>query len=58
MKKELERRLNRLKERKERLENVHLGNETKFTYWGGHEMGYLKGKITELENILDLIEEL
>lgn len=49
----LERRLARLKEQKAMLESKHLGNELKFTYWGGYELGYVKGKIAEIEEILD-----
>ena len=47
------RRLNRLTEQKIKLEKEHLGNEMKLTYWGGYALGYLKGKISEIENILD-----
>ena len=47
------RRLNRLTEQKIKLEKEHLGNEMKLTYWGGYTLGYLKGKISEIENILD-----
>lgn len=49
----LKRRLNRLNEKKEELEKKHLGNEMKFTYWGGYALGYLKGKTSEIENTLD-----
>jgi hypothetical protein len=50
---ELKRRLNRLKEQRDELESKHKGNELKFTYWGGFDLGYLKGKISAIENILD-----
>lgn len=49
----LKRRLNRLIEQKKLLESKHNGNETKYTYHGGFDMGYLKGKISEIENTLD-----
>ena len=49
----LKRRLNRLKEQQNILENEHKGNELKYTYWGGYNLGYLKGKISEIEDILD-----
>lgn len=49
----LKRRLNRLKEQRDKLQEEHGGNELKYTYWGGYNLGYLKGKICEIENILD-----
>tara|TARA_R110002050_G_scaffold34397_12_gene86898 strand:+ start:6241 stop:6444 length:204 start_codon:yes stop_codon:yes gene_type:complete len=49
----LKRRLNRLIVQKKLLESKHNGNETKYTYHGGFDMGYLKGKISEIENTLD-----
>jgi len=55
MEKELKRRLERLKKQKEQLEKEHKGNELNYTYWAGYELGYLKGKINEIENILDEI---
>jgi hypothetical protein len=53
----LRRRLDRLKGQLTKLESTHVGNELKKTYWGGYEMGYLKGKISEIEDILDDVEE-
>lgn len=53
----LERRLKRLNEKKEEMETRHKGNEQKFTYWGGFDMGYLKGKIDEIENTIEELEE-
>lgn len=50
------RRLDRLKKQKEELESKHLGNELKYTYWGGYELGYIKGKIAEIEDILDELD--
>lgn len=49
----LKRRLNRLKEQRDKLQKKHGGNELKCTYWGGYDLGYLKGKICEIEDILD-----
>lgn len=53
----LKRRLERLKERRDSLENEHKSNELKYTYWGGFSLGYLKGQIFEIEEILDELEE-
>ena len=49
----LKRRLNRLKGQYDDLEKKHNGNELKHTYWAGFNLGYLYGKIAEIENILD-----
>lgn len=54
--KKLKRRLARLIEKKEVLEKLHVGNEQNFTYWGGYELGYIKGKIDEIEGILEILE--
>lgn len=53
---ELKRRLQRLIEQRDKLLEQHKGNELNFTYWGGYELGYVKGKINEIENILDDLE--
>ena len=53
---ELKRRLERLIKQRDKLLEQHNGNELNFTYWGGYELGYVKGKINEIENILDIIE--
>ena len=50
---ELKRRLARLTKQHDELVIKHNGNEGKFTYWGGYAMGYLRGKIGEIEKILD-----
>lgn len=55
--KELERKLIRLKERKNNIEKEHKGNELNYTYWGGYNLGYLKGQINEIENIIDELKE-
>ena len=49
----LKRRLNRLEEQRDKLQKEHGGNEHIHTYWGGYHLGYLKGKICEIEDILD-----
>lgn len=54
--KKLKRRLARLIEKKEALEKLHVGKEENFTYWGGYELGYIKGKIDEIEGILEILE--
>jgi len=46
-------KLNKYKKRLTELELQHVGKELNFTYWGGYSMGYLKGQISILENILD-----
>ena len=55
----IKRRLKRLEHQRDVLEANHKGREvTHFSYWGGFELGYLKGKITVLEDILEeMIEE-
>lgn len=59
-KEEFIRRLERLNNQKEKWEEYlkdHI--EYKFTdeYSNGFDLGYLKGKISEIENVLDLINE-
>lgn len=54
--KRLKRRLERLNGQKDKLEAKHKGNEQNYTYHGGFDLGYLKGKIAEIENILDELE--
>lgn len=53
----LQRRLKRLCEQRDTLLREHKGKEQSFTYWGGYELGYIKGKINEIEDILDEIED-
>lgn len=50
---ELKRRLARLNKRHDELLEKHCGNEEKYTYWGGYEMGYVRGKISEIDKMLD-----
>lgn len=51
------RQLKRLKERLKVLENKHVGNEDKYTYHGGFTLGYLKGQISILEEIVADIDD-
>jgi hypothetical protein len=52
------RKLERHKARRDMLLKEHNGNEMNFTYWGGYELGYVKGKISLLEGLIDDLEEL
>ena len=49
----IKRRLKRLEGQRDLLLDSHKGNEQKFTYWGGYDLGYIKGKINEIEDSLD-----
>ena len=51
--KELNRKLSRLERQRDELLKEHLGNEASYTYWGGHKLGYIKGKIYQLEWIIE-----
>ena len=53
----LKRRLERLKRLRDNLLNDHYGNEMCYSYWDGHDLGYLKGKIFVIEEILDEIDD-
>ena len=37
-------------EKIERMNQTHLGKESNFTYWGGFDMGYCKGKLSAIED--------
>jgi hypothetical protein len=59
MKKNAKRKLDRFEKMKKELDDKHGGNEEKFTYHGGFDLGYVTGQISELENHiedLDLLE--
>lgn len=56
-KKQINRQLNRLNEQRDKLIKEHRGKENEFTYWGGYSLGYLDGKITQIENTIEKIEE-
>jgi len=49
-------RLQRLNKQKEALEANHIGNEINLTYHAGFNLGHLKGKISQIEDILDELE--
>jgi len=51
--KKLHRSLQRLTKQKEQLESRHVGNEQNYTYHGGFSLGYIKGQISIIENLLD-----
>jgi hypothetical protein len=51
--KKLNRKLSRYKEYRDELVEMHKGNEEKFTYWAGYKLGYVKGKIDEIETVID-----
>jgi hypothetical protein len=54
----IKRRLNRLKGQEQKLKERHQGKElTKFTYHAGWDLGYVQGKIYELEELLDELAE-
>lgn len=52
----LKRRIERFEKMVEEKLQKEQGNEINFTYWGGFNLGYLKGKITVLEEFLDYLE--
>ena len=54
--KKLKRRLVRLKGTENELRDKHTGNEHKYTYHGGWDLGYVQGKIREIEEIIDELE--
>ena len=49
----LQRQLERLKSQRDELEREHKGKEMSFTYHGGFSLGYIKGKITIIEDLID-----
>mgnify|MGYP004701310355 CR=1 FL=1 len=55
--KSLKRRLTRLQLQRDKLIAEHKNKEQNFTYWGGYSLGYTKGKIAEIEDIIDILEE-
>ena len=57
--KTLQARLDRLKRKEAILIEKHSGRETSvYNYWGGWDMGYLKGAIAVLEDTIDDISHL
>ena len=58
LKDRLKRRLRRFEELRDPLLIAHKGNELKFTYWGGFDLGYLKGQICIIEDMFDELDDL
>lgn len=53
------RKLKRLIEKRDEMRTLHDGKEdTVFNYWGGRELGYLEGKVSILEDLIDILEGL
>jgi len=52
----LVRRLNRLQKMKADYELKTNGKEKEFTFYGGYDLGFISGKIAEIENILDIFK--
>lgn len=49
----LQRRLARLTADRARMDEKYNGKESNYTFWGGYELGYCKGKISEIEKTMD-----
>lgn len=47
----LQKRFDRLMSQLSEMEKEHSGKEQNYTYHGGFSLGYLKGKISEIEEI-------
>ena len=58
MTKKLERRLEKLKEKELKMSSDHAGKENSiYTYHAGWDLGYVQGKINEIENFIDVISD-
>ena len=44
------------KDKEDALKKSQEGKEQKYTYHGGWDLGYVQGKICEIENIIDELE--
>lgn len=53
----IKRRLDRLKKQRDDLAEKHKGKESEFTYHAGYSLGYIEGRISVLEDVLDDISE-
>jgi hypothetical protein len=53
--KKLQRRYKRAKKKLEGLESEHRGKEKNFTYYGGQTLGYEQGRVSELEDFLEVV---
>ena len=51
--KSIERKAERTRKMIQELEKNHKGKEIEFTYWGGFSLGYHKGQLSILEELLD-----
>jgi len=51
--KKLERKVSREENKIAEMSKTHKGNESKMTYHGGFDFGYVKGKISGMENNID-----
>ena len=56
-KKRILHRVQRCKIKVKELESKHKGNEQNYTYHGGFSLGYEKGKLEILEELLDEVSE-
>lgn len=52
----LKRKLARLKEMEAELDKKYTGNERKYTFHAGFDLGYIVGKISAYEDIVDLFD--
>lgn len=56
--KSVKRQHHRVLKRHIELDAKYSGNESEYTYYGGFDAGYLVGKISILEDIIDELEEI
>lgn len=49
----LRRKIERATKRIKEMESRHKGNEQDFTYHAGFDLGYAKGRLSVLEDLLD-----
>ena len=52
----LKHRLERFTKIKNEVSLEYKGKEDKLTYWAGFRLGYLKGKLSEIENSIDRLD--
>lgn len=57
VKDKLKSRLKRWHGKAELLSTGSRGKEVDFTFWGGYSLGFIEGKIAEIEDMLDILEE-